>query len=98
MLEVRSSQNITLKLCRLFFRNQRIGPDLEGVLSDLGIFQLPHRVLWYSDFFLHNQMWVYKEESDYIVFYDNKSPLYVEGQRVISSTELIAEMEEKRKN
>lgn len=95
LLEVRSAQNVPLELCRLFFRDEALNdPKYEKALSDYGIFQLPRSVLWYSSYFLKDQKWVYKEESDCVVIHDNRSRSYV-GEQTISSAELIDQIKKK---
>ena len=96
MLEIRSSQNVPLKLCRLFFREQKLkGQNYEKVLSDLGIFQLPHHVLWYNNYFLEDQKWFYKEESDCLVIHDTRSIPDDTKRENISADELIKKIEAK---
>lgn len=88
MLEIRSAQDIELDRCRLFLRNEPISEELKDILANQGIFQLPHYVSWYRDYFLRSQMWSWKETSGYIVFRDTRND-------VISSDELIRRIRQK---
>ena len=88
-MEVRCSSSIPLEMASLFFREKKIDSGPAQSLNDLGIFQLPHRAAWFRDYFILKQQWYYKEDGDYVEFYDTGHEVFISSGEVIAKLQAI---------
>ncbi len=80
--EIRTLEEIPLKHCCLFFRNDRIDDDtsIAKSLNDLAIFRLPYAPGWLSEFVSGGQKWIIREDESYLEFYDQRSTMTETGK------------------
>ena len=80
--EIRTLEEIPLKHCCLFFRNDRIDTDtsIAKSLNDLAIFRLPYAPGWLSEFVSDGQKWIIRENESYLEFYDQRSTMTETGK------------------
>jgi hypothetical protein len=90
--EIRSSEDINLKLCMLFFRNDLLGArECDDILNRLGIFQMPYTPPWLYNF-TTNQKWLFNKTNEYIEFCDEKFAKSQKGK--YDTIEIINELRE----